>query len=510
MMITRSNTVFLFRGILFCMIAMGLFGVPSVSSQTTEDGRRFSDDATFALGLNGRLTRIRSNLLTTAPKAEPLITVLENEVTRRDLRLDDEKWRSLKTDFDAAKSLFEKYTQITRQRTPTAAEKEDFKQGMEDHLGAIRDGLSEEQWYRVGQLGVRYSMREIGPTTSIFNGKLGEELEMPMRGRADFFMAGTGLAEPLRKESQELKADAIERLLSRLTPSHRTELEDYFKRNKFELEKINFGIFIWQLGYQPESQKKSEGKSEVASEDAASPSKSESSKDFVEEFHEMQGTGLFNLTIAGTLEPRKKPDLKLSPVQQRGLANSELIRMLTSPTLAKPLELSDEQVDIFKETMEQWMERNQELDREFQYASDPQKVIPRIRTAKNDLYKELDGVVERVLLPHQVEWLKEYVGRIGATRVGLVGSLVDGQLGRTLGITESEKKALLEEAAKIRDELMPKSLELENEIYDRLMASLPEEDAQRLKEMIGKPIEEGYANLDMLADQLSGIGSDRL
>ena len=51
---------------------------------------------------------------------------------------------------------------------------------------------------------------------------------------------------------------------------------------------------------------------------------------------------------------------------------------------------------------------------------------------------------------------------------------------------------------------MRKSLELENKIYDELVAVLPDADAERLKGRIGIPIKKGYANLDLLADQLSG------
>ncbi len=502
MMITRSNTVFGFRSFLFCMIAMGLSGVPSVSSQTRQDGRRLADEAIFGLKLDGTLSRFKLIHFTTDPEQDLLITVLENEVTRRDLGLDDEKWNLLKRDFDASKSLLEKYSLIVRQRIPTAAENEDFKQGMENHLSAIRDRLTEEQWYRVGQLGVRYYMRKMGPTVSIFSGELGKKLDMPIGIRSEFFTVGTGMEEPLRRLSMDLKTKAMERLLSRLTPRHRTELEEYFKRNNFQPENINFGVFMWQLDYQPESQKKNEGMSE-----ASTPrTNTEHHKGFAEEFFELQATGTFNLTISGGLEPRKRPAINLDAVVKKGLMDSQVIRLLMSPNIAKPLELSDGQIAMFREAFDIFHEQNNELIAEFQDAPDRQKALPKIKAARIESYKVLDGLVERVLFPHQIEWLQEYVGRIGATRIGLVGSLVDGQLGRTLGITESEKKALLEEAAKIRDELMPKSLELENEIYDRLMASLPEEDAQRLNEMIGKPIEEGYANLDVLADQLAGIG----
>jgi hypothetical protein len=460
-------------------------------SQVLQDGRRHSTTTYFHLNVDGSLRPHDSSIVTNVPETDPVLTMLGNEITRKELGLKDEKWDVLKSDFESAQKLLEKYTHIVKQRKPMAHETDTFKREVESYLKAIRNALTEDQWNRAQQLGNRFSMRLAGPSMSIFAGELGNRLEIPIKVRSAVFQAGVRLAEPLRNESSELKKQAIERLTNLLTPDHQAELAEYFKTNGFQPENMNFGILVWQLGNAIKDK----------SEQSLTVAGGLTNDRLKENFEELFEVSIFKLSIDGSFEP---VTLTVQDSRRKEDLNFKLLLLLLNPEIAKPLMLSKEQITELQDALTELQERTDEITREFEFSHDQPNIVKKLKLDQTSAYAKVDGLAEKVLLPHQMEWLKEFVGRVAVSRIGLVGSLIDGQLGRKLGITEEEKKALQHEAEKIREELMEKSLELENKIYEELIAVLSEEDAKRLRSMIGDPIQEGYANLDLLADQLLG------
>lgn len=95
----------LLRSCLLLALAMGLLDIQVAAAQTLDNGSRLSQITFFFLNLDGTLSRGIGVIATMEPEQDPLITILENEVTRRDLGLDVEKWNAIQQDLAAAKSL---------------------------------------------------------------------------------------------------------------------------------------------------------------------------------------------------------------------------------------------------------------------------------------------------------------------------------------------------------------------------------------------------------------------
>lgn len=201
----------------------------------------------------------------------------------------------------------------------------------------------------------------------------------------------------------------------------------------------------------------------------------------------------------GPKTPRKAPNrrvvvaqpaqgtFQVLPMQRGGSGLPALpgYYQLSNPDTQKELELLPEQIEKLKAIAEEYRKKQAELAKSNQgnWWKDWQKMTPEERKAKSTeyrekyakLHKETAAEVEKVLLPHQIERLKElqFNARIGYF-------LRNPQALERVGISAEQKDKL----DKIRDRLAEEYAKLQKKALDDALEVLTPEQLEKLKEQV--------------------------
>jgi Spy/CpxP family protein refolding chaperone len=101
-----------------------------------------------------------------------------------------------------------------------------------------------------------------------------------------------------------------------------------------------------------------------------------------------------------------------------------------------------------------------------------------------DMEKELD----KVLLPHQVERLKQ-IDLQNKIRQQGASALTGGDIAKALNLTDEQREKLEKRAAEVREELQTKIRQLQLEARDKMLDVLTPDQQAQLKKLMGDPID---------------------
>lgn len=175
--------------------------------------------------------------------------------------------------------------------------------------------------------------------------------------------------------------------------------------------------------------------------------------------------------------------------------------LLRREDVRKDLELSDEQI----EQLEKLSEGREPIDREalrseLEGLSDDQR-IEKMRERREETAKENDEKLREILLPHQMERLKQITAQLSAQ--GGSRSLTGGRLADQLGITDEQKEKIRIKSEELQKSLTEKIAALRKEMQEELLAELTPEQRAQYQEMMG---DEFKFEQPRRAGQAQGVG----
>jgi Spy/CpxP family protein refolding chaperone len=162
---------------------------------------------------------------------------------------------------------------------------------------------------------------------------------------------------------------------------------------------------------------------------------------------------------------------------------------LHDPSVMKDLELVDEQKskiadlrsDYNKRRTEMWKERSKVANK------NDKEGLKKIQKKLSDLQVEQNDAFSEVLLPHQLDRIKQVARQIQLQRLGGASVAFQyGQLAKELDITAEQKKKLAEIQKKMNEDIAAKSKEIRAAAKKQAMEQLTAEQKTKFEELTGE------------------------
>jgi hypothetical protein len=168
-----------------------------------------------------------------------------------------------------------------------------------------------------------------------------------------------------------------------------------------------------------------------------------------------------------------------------GLMSSEAVQKeldIVDDQMERVREIQKEQGEAFRNMFSGMRDKIREMDDE-----ERQQAFGEIREKMQASNEEFNKKVHDVLLPEQVQRLKQIQAQMENQRGGL-GSVSDS-LTKELGITDEQKSAMKEKADQVRKDLTEKLTKLRQQAQDEILSVLDPEQQKKYREMMGTPFD---------------------
>ena len=434
---------------------------------------------------------------------DPLLNFLDHDAVRHDLQFTDEQAKQLKnvvSDFEAARR---KWTEKKKVRPATKEKELDF---LETRIASLEQAnrraantihsklFLPHQQARLRELVIRFQIRKQGLPYHLTKGVLKKELSIRSNQVAQIHKTSALAAEKVRTESNRLKREWVGMLLSELTAKQRQHFKQLVVRDPAETQ-IPVGVLYAQL------EKSSLEKLEQLEKKHPWP-----------DFCPLNLSARFPLDSFGQLTLRQ-PELQDEKPWQYGYQlTMELFRVLgvrwDGKTVGRgfrdALKLSNDQSQQIAEL--------QKLHREFRMVSCPGGTDAEVKAwlakrqedAKAHLF-QMNSKTLAILNQEQRKILDRVVNSIAIDRIGLLPILVESKFAERLEITARQKSALLKRSDKLRQKIAEQTQEIEANYEKSLLDVLSVEQRQKYKKLVGEPVENVAANLDLIILQATSL-----
>ena len=173
-----------------------------------------------------------------------------------------------------------------------------------------------------------------------------------------------------------------------------------------------------------------------------------------------------------------------------GSGKFDPLSLLDNKDVREELEFVDDQLDEFRAAQDEL--RQQILDRAKSLAGagklDPSQ-MSEIAKELAKLKKGSQKSLESMLLPHQLERLRQVALQIQMKKRGAANTLISGKIAEELGIDAAQKKRIENRQEELKQELDRRMGELKKEIRDMLLDELTSEQKRKLEKLSGDEFE---------------------
>ena len=97
--------------------------------------------------------------------------------------------------------------------------------------------------------------------------------------------------------------------------------------------------------------------------------------------------------------------------------------------------------------------------------------------------------LESILLPHQLERLRQVALQVQMKKRGAANTLISEKIAEELGIDVAQKKRIEERQIELKEELAQRMKALKKEIRDKLLDELTSEQKRKLEKLSGNDFE---------------------
>ena len=173
-----------------------------------------------------------------------------------------------------------------------------------------------------------------------------------------------------------------------------------------------------------------------------------------------------------------------------GSGKFDPLSLLDNKDVREELEFVDDQLDEFRAAQDEL--RQQILDRAKSLAGagklDPSQ-MSEIAKELAKLKKGSQKSLESMLLPHQLERLRQVALQIQMKKRGAANTLITEKIAEELGIDAAQKKRIENRQEELKEELAQRMEELKKEIRDKLLDELTSEQKRKLEKLSGDEFE---------------------
>ena len=161
--------------------------------------------------------------------------------------------------------------------------------------------------------------------------------------------------------------------------------------------------------------------------------------------------------------------------------------LLNNPSVQKELELVDSQ-------REQIQQMKQEFGKEIKSKIDEIMKAPnsdkgKIGEAMHEIEKRKKDRLAEILLPHQIDRLKQVSFQASVNQGGMSQALLSKSVMEQLGIDEKQKDELAKKAEELTKEFDGKVAKLKADLRDELVNELKPEQREKMKQLMGSNFE---------------------
>lgn len=163
--------------------------------------------------------------------------------------------------------------------------------------------------------------------------------------------------------------------------------------------------------------------------------------------------------------------------------------MLNNPSVQKDLELVGDQLEKVKELQSEFAQQMKDQIGDFQkggLSRDRLKGLPELMKKLREQQREQ---MQGLLLPHQVERLKQVAFQTHMKQAGAEGALTSEAVAEQLGITEEQIERLKTRSKEIKAKLAEDMAKLKEKAQQELLMELTPDQRAKIKEMTGDKYE---------------------
>lgn len=168
---------------------------------------------------------------------------------------------------------------------------------------------------------------------------------------------------------------------------------------------------------------------------------------------------------------------------------SQLFNLLANESVRRELKLTDQQFEGVQAVQKLSRTRMQGLIRSAMSKSENGRSISLggsdFRDMMSENSKAADEAIEEILLPEQLKRIRQLAYQVEIERAGLGESLVNGRLGKDVGVYDDQKQSLTDLAAKIDAETRQSIALIKADARKKLLASLAPEQRKEAEDLLG-------------------------
>ena len=170
--------------------------------------------------------------------------------------------------------------------------------------------------------------------------------------------------------------------------------------------------------------------------------------------------------------------------------------LLDNKDVRAELELVGEQLDKYREAKKDFLAQIKEKTQALTSGKlDPSQMGDFAREL-GEMKKVGQERMRSMLLPHQMERLKQVALQMEMKRRGAASTLVSKEMAEELGIDAAQKKRIEERQKELKKELAERMAKLKEEIQEKLLAELTSEQKAKLKELSGDKFDYKPTNIN--------------
>lgn len=166
-------------------------------------------------------------------------------------------------------------------------------------------------------------------------------------------------------------------------------------------------------------------------------------------------------------------------------AAPDAMGLINDASVQKDLELVGDQVSQLQEMQQDFSRELHDQLGDLSKGDFDKDRIKDISALVSQLREKQKSQMEKLLLPHQLDRLKQVSLQKHMESAGTVGAL-GGKIAEELGITDEQKQKLKEREKEIKKEMAEKMAKLREEAREELLQVLDSTQREKLKQMIGE------------------------
>lgn len=183
-----------------------------------------------------------------------------------------------------------------------------------------------------------------------------------------------------------------------------------------------------------------------------------------------------------------------SPVGGGFSFGSDPFSLLSNQNVQSELNLVDEQVEQLKDVQKRFQDRMREVTSEMRGEGGrfkfDESMIQKLKDVSAEIQEQKRAEIEGLLLPDQIQRLKEVALQTKMKRAGTVNALGSEEVAEALGLTEEQIEKLREKSKKLADDVRKEIEAVRERARKKLLSELTDEQQEKLEEMMGEKFEE--------------------